>query len=356
MKFWNYKKLNTDKIGNISQIAGLRRYEFSDGKAKGVEAVEVHTGSGLTFTVLPGRGMDIAWSEYRGVPLSYMSKTGIVSPAYYESSGMNWLYNFFAGALTTCGLLNVGGPEKIQHPVIGEREYGLHGKITNCAAERVSLYEEWENGEYVMKVSGVMNEGILHGEHLSLKREIITKFGSNEFKLRDKVTNHGAMPQDIMLLYHINIGYPLLDNGSRIIANSKTITPMSEDAEKDIDKAFECEEPILGITERCYSHDLNTDENGIAKIAIVNDNLELGVAILFNKKHLPYFNQWKMLNKKEYVMGLEPCTSLPQGYSRAKENGSIQTLLPDESRVYEVTYRILDGKEEIDSFAAEIRG
>jgi len=206
-----------------------------------------------------GRGMDIAWTQYRGMPVNYMSKTGIVSPAYYESEGMNWLHNFFAGTLTTCGLLNVGGPEKMEHPVIGERIYGLHGRISNSGAEQVALFEGWENGKYVMKVSGMVQEGILHGEHLTLRREISTELGSKEFRIKDVVTNHAAVAQDIMLLYHINVGYPILDCGSRMIAASKEIIGQSEEAEREIDQATVCSEPILGLAERCYAHDLYTD-------------------------------------------------------------------------------------------------
>ena len=50
------------RIGDMSQLAGLKRYAFTEGKAKGIEAVDVKTGSGLHFTVLPGRGMDLAWA------------------------------------------------------------------------------------------------------------------------------------------------------------------------------------------------------------------------------------------------------------------------------------------------------
>jgi hypothetical protein len=44
------------RMGDISQIAGVKRYEFIDGKAKGVEAVDFKTGTGFEFTVRPGRG------------------------------------------------------------------------------------------------------------------------------------------------------------------------------------------------------------------------------------------------------------------------------------------------------------
>ncbi len=345
MKYWNYKNLDLSKIGDISQVAGLRRYEFTEGKAKGVEAVEIHTGSGLELTVLPGRGMDIAWISYRGVPLSYMSKTGVVSPSYYESNGMNWLHNFFAGGLTTCGLLNVGGPEEVEHPVIGKRAYGLHGRISNAAAEQVSLFEDYEDGEYQMKVSGLVREGILHGESLTLRREIATAFGKSEFTIRDTVTNRAATEQEIMLLYHINLGYPLLDDGARVECDAKEIIPQSEEAANELSDAFHITNPVQNIAERCYSIDINPDQDGFARVKLLNDSLKLGVELSYQKEQLPFFNEWKMLNTKEYVVGLEPCTALPQGTQKAKETGSIVTLQPGESRVFEITYKILDWEE-----------
>lgn len=352
MKFWDYKNIEKSKYGNISQLGGTRRYVFADGKAKGVEAVEIRTGAGLQFTVLPGRGMDIAWTEYRGVPLNYMSKTGVVAPEHYESEGMNWLHNFFAGMLTTCGLLNVGGPEKVEHKVIGEREYGLHGRISNCAAEQVSIFEDWQDGEYVMKVSGLMREAVLHGEHLTLRREISTTLGSREFLLRDTVSNLNSTPQDIMLLYHINAGYPLLDKGSRFLSSSEKIIPQSPEAEKDMDYYSQCSEPIPNMTERCYAHDMKADEDGMVRVAFINDRLELGLALEYRKESLPCFNQWKMLNEKEYVVGLEPGNCLPCGYSAAKERGEIQTLMPEEQKTYEILFKVLDGKDEISQYEA----
>lgn len=356
MKYWNYQNADVDKIGNMSQIAGIRHYEFKDGKAKGTEVMEIHTGSGLEFTVLAGRGMDIAWIAYRGVPLSYMSKTGIVSPSYYESGGMEWLHSFFAGGLTTCGLLNVGGPKKVEHPVIGLRDYGLHGRISNSAAEQVCVYEEWENGEYVMKISGLMCEAILHGEHLTMRREIATKYGSSEFTIRDVVTNRAAKPQQTKLLYHINFGYPLLDSGSRFIANSKTIIALVEEAKQEMDTVFACDAPVLDKTERCYAHDFYTDDQGNVKVAFVNEALELGVALEYSKDRLPWCNQWKMLNKKEYVIGIEPCTALPIETEQVDSETMGETILPGESKVYEITYKILDGQENIQKYENEIYG
>jgi len=57
-KRWTRKQLS-ERIGDVSQIAVARPFQFADGRAKGLDAIEFGTGSGFRFTVLPGRGMDI---------------------------------------------------------------------------------------------------------------------------------------------------------------------------------------------------------------------------------------------------------------------------------------------------------
>ena len=95
-------------IGDMSQIADARYSEIKTGRGKGVSVVDMKTGGGLNISVLPDRGMDLAWAEYKGVPFGYISNTGVVSPAFFDENGMNYFRNFTAGLLTTCGLCNVG--------------------------------------------------------------------------------------------------------------------------------------------------------------------------------------------------------------------------------------------------------
>jgi hypothetical protein len=52
-------------IGDPAQVAGATPFVLSDGKAEGVKGIRVDTGGGLAFTVLPGRGMDIAEASFR---------------------------------------------------------------------------------------------------------------------------------------------------------------------------------------------------------------------------------------------------------------------------------------------------
>ncbi|MHB8279268.1 MAG: hypothetical protein ACYDIA_16685 [Candidatus Humimicrobiaceae bacterium] len=48
------------KIGDISQLGGIKSYEFSDGKAKGIRAVDLKSPCGIDMTVLLDRAMDIS--------------------------------------------------------------------------------------------------------------------------------------------------------------------------------------------------------------------------------------------------------------------------------------------------------
>ena len=338
------------RIGDISQIAGLKRYSFTEGKAKGIEAIDVKTGSGLSFTVLPGRGMDIAWAEFNGLPFSYISKTGIVSPQYYESERLQWLRTFFAGLLTTCGLSNVGGPCNEVHPVLGDQHFGLHGRISNMAADNVCVSEEWQENDFNMVISGRMRESVLHGENLVLKRTIKTSLGAKSFIIHDVLENEGMDDQPLMILYHINIGYPTVDNTSLFICNSKKIIPVGNRSKETIGAFGQMQDPVKGEAEHLFFHDFRSDSEGMTCCGIINPDREFGVYLRYNKIQLPKFSQWKMMAESEYVIGMEPGNCNPVGRTEARRNGSIEYLKPGEKKEIDLEIGILSTGKEIDEF------
>ena len=342
------------RMGDISQIAGTKRYELIDGKAKGIEAVDVRTGSGFGFTVLPGRGMDIAWAEYKGVPISYISKTGVVAPQYYEAKGVNWLRSFFAGLLTTCGLSNVGWPCAVDHPVFGQVEHGLHGRIANMAAENVCVREQWQGDELVMEVSGRLRESMLHAEHLVLDRQISTALGWNKLVIHDRVENAGFQDQPLMILYHINLGYPLLDANSRFVCNSERITPADEVSERDLQNCDSFHEPRKGCKERLYFHDVKPLSDGDSIVGIINDDLELGVYVRYNKKQLGQMAQWKTLAEAEYVLGIEPGNCLPIGQVGQEKRGDLEYIKAGEVREFDLEIGLLTDRKQIEQFEHKV--
>lgn len=338
-----------ERLGSMSQLAGFKRYTFREGGAAGVEAVDVRNGL-LEFTVLPGKGMDLAWAAYRGVPFAYMSRVGVVSPAYYDCRDNEWLRTFHAGLLTTCGLSNVGDPCVDADPALGAVQHGLHGRIANTAAENVALREEWRDGEFALAVSGRLREAMVHGCHLTLERTIRTALGSRSIFISDIVTNAGCSAVPLALMYHFNFGYPLLSADSQVIAASRRVRPYDTASEAGIADWSRCREPQFDRAEECFFHDIAAGLDGHAGVAVVNGNLGLGVAVCYQPSQLPAFTQWKMMRAGEYVMALEPGNCIPIGRTALREQGLLHTIAGGERRRFDLEVRILDGDAMVGEF------
>src|SRR5580692_6999859 len=94
------------RSGSLSQFAGVRLMELSDGVERGIRMLEFRTGTGLRFTVLVDRAMDIADCEYQGRAIGWNSPAGFRHPGLHEyegEGGLAWLRSF-SGLIVTCGL------------------------------------------------------------------------------------------------------------------------------------------------------------------------------------------------------------------------------------------------------------
>jgi len=350
----NEFKMSSDRnnilsyVGDMSQIAGVRRSFICDGRARDLEALDITTGGGLEFCVLPGRGMDIAQARYKGVPVSFITKAGIASADVYEPQGMGWLRGFFGGLLTTCGLSNVGWVCDDEDPQLGSVHHGLHGRISNTGAESVSYGTKWENGKYMLHASGRMREAVLHGENLSLTRTITTSLGAKTICIHDEVINDGFTSRPFMILYHINAGYPLLDETSEMILPTRNIIG-SESAIDCPETYNDFSAPVHEGAQYVYKHDLG-DDNGKTQAAMINKKFDFGLYIEFDKTQLPNFMQWKRLSKGDYAVGLEPANCEAVGRIEMKKRGGLQYIEPGESKIFDIVIGILDGGDEINEF------
>lgn len=327
------------RIGDISQIAGARPCSLEDGKARGVRAVDVKTGGGLDFTILPDRGMDIAWAGYKGAALGFISKTGVVSPAYYDEDGNGFLRNFHGGLLTTCGLTYMGAA-----CVDEGKPLGLHGRASNTPAEDVCVTNEWNGNEFIMTVRGRIRESVVFGENISLSREITSKLGENKIVISDSVENCGFDRQPLMLLYHFNFGFPLLDENTRLVLPEGNVKARDAEAEKGIGSYGEFSCPVHGYREQVFYHSFATGQDEIT-VSLANDKLGdsgLGVALKYNRKQLPCFIEWKQTGEGDYVVGLEPATWYPEGRCEARKRGELAYIEPGEVRKFKIELEILE--------------
>ena len=315
------------RVGDISQIAGAIRYTYGEGKAKSTDAIEVKTGGGLRFVILPDKGMNVAYTEINGTPVSFISKTGVVAPTHYDEK--DFLRSFEGGLLTTCGITYMGAPCKDE-----EISLGAHGRISNTPAYDVSIYQDWdEKGDYIIKVSGKVKESSMFGDNLVLKRTITTYMGENKIILHDEIENAGYKTSPLMVLYHMNFGYPLLSENSVLDTNCINMRPRDDDAAVGVNESTEFSAPIKDYKEQVFYRDSVKDSYATLK----NPDLGLSVKIDFNGNQLPYFVEWKQVGEQDYVVGLEPATNPPDGRAKVRQSGELNFLEPEEKREFDIT-------------------
>lgn len=317
-------------IGHDSQIYGVEEHRLVGGKGDGMRILEVNNGRGLELAVLPDRAGDIARLRCRGINMSYMSPCGYVAPSYYDSIGSNWLRSFTAGFLTTCGLQAVGTPCRDE----GE-ELPLHGSIANQPCEQVYWVEE--DGALVVRL--VVKDEEIFGRKLRLGREIKVSVLDNTFLIRDVVENTGGRTEPLEILYHMNMGYPLLDEDSILTIPSTDVKPRDDHAAQDLDNWMRMEKPSAGYQERCYYHKF-PDRNG--KAAIYQPKLKMGLSLQFDAGELDGFVEWKMMGVRDYVLGLECGNCYPDGRDVMRRTGMLKFLEPGEKKEYCVEVHIFE--------------
>lgn len=311
-------------IGHDSQLYGVEEHRVVGGKGDGLRLYEVNNGRGLELTVSPDRNGDITRLRYRGINMSYMSPCGYVSPAYYDNIGSNWLNSFTAGFLTTCGLQSVGTP------CIDEGEdLPLHGSIGNTPCEQ-SYYTE-EEGKLIIHT--VTKDETIFGRKMRLSRQIQVSTSENSFVIQDTIENTGDREEPFEILYHMNMGYPLLDEDSVITIPSVDVKARDAHAEEDIENWMHMEKPTAEYQERCYYHKF-ADEKGSAEI--YQPKLDARLKISFDASELDGFVEWKMMGVRDYVLGLECGNCYPDGRDVMRTTGMLKFLKPGEKQVYSV--------------------
>jgi hypothetical protein len=340
-----------ERIGDISQIAGVRKVRLADGSEEGVEAYLFKTGSGLSFTALASRGMDISSADWCGRSLAWMSATGAVAPQFYEEAGLGWLRSFYGGLLVTCGLTYVGAPTADQG-----RQLGLHGRASNIPARNVSHDTDWQGDDYMMWVRGKVRESAVYGENVVLTRKISARLGEDRLWISDTVVNEGHETTPHMLLYHINGGFPALDDGSVLISPTRSVTPRDADAEVEQEIYYRFGPPVAGFRERVYYHDMAAEPDGTVTAALVNRSIAggFGFYVKYNKNELPVFTEWKMNAPGTYVVGVEPGNCHVEGRARERERGTLQMLEPGEKRNYALEIGVLTSEEAIADLEARV--
>jgi hypothetical protein len=354
-----------ERSGMLSQFAGVRLMELSDGVERGIRMLEFRTGSGLRFTALVDRALDIADCEFKGQAIGWNSPAGFRHPGLHEyegEGGLAWARSF-SGLLVTCGLDHILFMNEVPADtyVYGPKptvSHSLHGRIGTIPAKLTGYGEEWHGDECVLWAEGIVQQSAVFGEDLHLIRRIEADVGGKEIRISDRVVNHGFYKTPHMYCYHINVGHPVLDAGSRYLAPIRDVVWAAHagDSYKRQGVGYRTlSAPKLDFHEQVWQHELGADAQGRQFVALVNDRIGLGFEVATNKAQFPCLYEWQNLQAGQYALGIEPSTNHVLGNNAARQRGEMIWLQHGEEKRYDSTFRILDGAADIRASEARIR-
>ncbi|MBE6769491.1 MAG: DUF4432 family protein [Ruminococcaceae bacterium] len=325
-------------MGDPLQVRGAEELVLrNNAKGNGMRFLYIRNGLGLEVFLSLDRAGDAVRVNFKGDNLGFFAPCGFVSPQYFDVKSNAFLKSFTAGFFTTCGLTNVGNGG-----FDGDEIMPKHGTVSNTPAKLISS-EETDDG---LTVKLQVKDASLFGTKLVLNREFFFSYLENAFTLKDTAQNVGDIESPYMVLYHCNMGYPLLSENA-VLKIPGNVTPYNEWAAQHLESALKISPPEAEYISRCYYYDV-AEKKGMANVGIFNGDINKGLVISYDKKALPRFTQWKMLGKYDYVLGLEPSNCSIEGRLADRKKGVLKTLKPDEKAINTLKFIFVDDKRDFE--------
>ena len=350
---WADASLVTGDFRTKDGVITVKHGHLVGGKAEGVEIVLVDTGA-VRALLLPGRGMGI-WKLWAGgIEFGWRSPVdGPVHPSLVpvmDPGGLGWLEGFDE-LVVRCGLESNGAPDKDD---AGTLRLPLHGRIANLPARDVRVEVNAESG--LVEIIGDVLETRLFFNRLRLRTRTGFRAGCVNIQIVDEVTNERSVPATMQMLYHINVGSPVLSSGSRVEAPIDTLAPKDALSASEIDGWNAMGSAQVGFAERVYFASPRADNHAWTAVMLRSGDNSSGLGVQFDTSTLPYFILWKNTAAENdgYVIGLEPATNLPNTKSFEAKQGRVVTLAPGQTTTFRVNLQPLIGVKAVEECANHI--
>jgi hypothetical protein len=320
------------------RLAGVTRVVFDDGPRRGVRALQARNAAGLSVTFVEDRALDASELVYRGNPLTWYGPGSATPPLDRDPDTDSFERTFFGGLVTTCGMDAFGPP--------GTDRWGRwpqHGHFNRLCARDVRYAVRWDDPVPVIEVGGTILQFRMFGEALRVVRTWRVGVHVNTITLHDRVTNDGSRREPHMLLYHCNIGFPMLDAATSWKVDASSTEPRDAVAAAGLDVWNKGAVPQAHFAEQVFVHRPSPDESGWATATATNPQLAGGtsLSIAFRPDQLPALFTWRMLGYGTYVMAAEPANCPNVGGRIAAENdGSLPLIEPGESHDYTLRFSV----------------
>ncbi len=348
--------LPLDRFENHEQVGGIISAVLDNGPGRGQRVAFVNTGAGLRYTVALDRGADIVHAHHHQHALVYLTPNRIKAPSPAYHTGFEWETGWPGGLLTTGGPLHFGHPRQE-----AGRTTSLHGRFSNQPAEVTELINPDPHlGQTAMRIGAIIRDTRAHGPNLEVRREITSTLGDNAVTVVDHTVNRDAYRNPYGLLYHVNFGWPLLDEGARLILRGPiTLCPPSDppvnvlpDEPNGYKQVIAPHDAFIGSGARGFICTPTPDGDGLAHVGIANPRLNLALEMTFEVEQLPRVMLWQRYSPGMYVLGMEPMVGTPFGSETEPDHD--EHIDPGQTRTTAVTVRIHNDATALDPYDGDL--
>ncbi|WP_053239987.1 aldose 1-epimerase family protein [Pleomorphomonas koreensis] len=322
------------------------------GRQEGSTLVTIRAGR-LTVTVIPTRGMGILRASLDGVGFGWASPVDeVVHPSFIrlgERNGLGWLEGFNE-LMVRCGY------EWSGHPTVdGDKVYTLHGRAGNTPASKVEVCIGRQAPHRIV-LRGLVKEKAFKNVDFETWTELTVVPGDSGFSLDDRLTNRADYAHPYEVIYHTNVGRPVLDEGARVVGPFLHVAPFNDAAKPDLATWDRYRGPTPDFDEMLYACELKAGADGKTEVALVNASSTLGFSVTYHVAELPAFSLWKNTDtdRQGYVTGLEPGSNYPYPLPVERAAGRLKTLEPGAEARFRLRFDLLSDKTAVDACVARI--
>lgn len=344
-------KLPLQHFENVRQLASLTTAVLDDGPQRSSRVAFINTGQSLRYTIALDRGADIIDATSHQHALAYLTQNNIAAPSHAFNQFSEWHAGWPAGLCTTCG------PSFIGHDRVEDDQHtGLHGHHANTPAQVTAILhpDPWQ-GQMQMGIDAIISDTRNFGPNLHVHRSIRSTIGDDAITITDRTVNRDPFPNPHALMYHCNIGWPLLDEGARLILSGRVELWPEAMQRAPQPKTLE-DWKIVPAPSRSFIRRSRgfictpkADDRGVAHVGIINPRLELALELSFKLRQIPRVMIWQHYAPGMYVCGIEPMYGSP--FPTGVEPRHNRSLKPGESRPTQLTLRVHRDPGAIRTFA-----
>jgi hypothetical protein len=307
-----------------STVAEVVERHGVPGSSDPARVLSTHLLGGFDADIIPSRGLDLGRVAWRGTPLSWRSPVQDAR-ALDRPRDDDWLDRFTGGLLTTCGPFHIGAARSGS---------GLHGDFSHRPASDIRVYREAGS----IRIEGIIPNRSLFGPSIDVHRTITSTAGADHAEIRivDEIRNVGAVPVEVAMLYHLNIGAPLAVPGTRVEIPGRSF--IVRDMTSGITDPSPLPHPTDDGEEAVFSFLDVADEEGWSHARISRPSSDILLDIAWRPETLPFLQQWVLPRRGAWALAIEPSSVPLFGETGRSEPAAM--LAPGRGRRHEIMVTI----------------